>query len=266
MTQKLPQESLRPGMFISVGPSGFTISGVIGMGQSLPRVVPPDFMGPGNGPLAGQVSLIMANWLGLWLWGLAFWFFFVSVGAHWSTVRPGHARVGFAMTFYSYIFPNTALTTATFSVARALDGNGAINVVGCVMSGLLVCAWMAVFGMMVRAVVRREILWSQKQEDREEGGWKAWPGEKRVCEPGCGDEGGGPPPEGLPPVDMDGVVDEKVEEGVQGEVGVARSRRQRKDSAASPESSSSAATRFVDEIVRSSGTPGRFPRTAEDMV
>jgi len=69
MTQKLPQESLRPGMFISVGPSGFTISGVIGMGQSLPRVVPPDFMGPGNGALAGSVSLIMANWLGLWLWG-----------------------------------------------------------------------------------------------------------------------------------------------------------------------------------------------------
>ena len=170
------------------------------------------------------------------------------------------------MTFYSYIFPNTALTTATFSVARALDGNGAINVVGCVMSGLLVCAWMAVFGMMVRAVVRREVLWPQKQEDREEGGWKAWPGEKRVCEPGCGDDGGVPPPEGLPPVDMDGVVDEKFEEGVQSEVGVARSRRQRKDSAASPESSSSAATRFVDEIVRSSGTPGRSPRTAEDMV
>ena len=28
MTQKLPKESLRPGMFISVGPSGFTISGM----------------------------------------------------------------------------------------------------------------------------------------------------------------------------------------------------------------------------------------------
>ncbi|KAH9826829.1 Voltage-dependent anion channel, partial [Teratosphaeria destructans] len=32
MTQKLPQESLRPGMFISVGPSGFTIAAVMGMG------------------------------------------------------------------------------------------------------------------------------------------------------------------------------------------------------------------------------------------
>lgn len=103
MTQKLPQESLRPGMFISVGPSGFTIAGIVGMGQQLPDCVPKDFMG--DGELAGRVSLIMANWTGLWLWGLAFWFFLVSVFAHWSTVR--HGRWQFAMTWYSYVFPNT---------------------------------------------------------------------------------------------------------------------------------------------------------------
>lgn len=103
MTQKLPQESLRPGMFISVGPSGFTIAGVVSMGQQLPRVVPQDFMGDGD--FAGRVSLVMANWLGLWLWGLALWFFLVSVFAHWSTVR--HNRWQFAMTWYSYVFPNT---------------------------------------------------------------------------------------------------------------------------------------------------------------
>ncbi|RMY34722.1 hypothetical protein D0865_14105 [Hortaea werneckii] len=105
MTQKLPQESLRPGMFISIGPSGFTISAVVTMGQNMPRVVPANFMAPGMGELAGKVSLITANWMGLWLWGLAIWFFLVSVGAHWSTVR--HGRGKFAMTFYSYIFPNT---------------------------------------------------------------------------------------------------------------------------------------------------------------
>ena len=97
MTQKLPQESLRPGMFISVGPSGFTIAGLIGMGQRLPEVVPKDFMG--DGELAGRVSKILANWVGLWLWGLALWFFFVSVFAHWSTVK--HNRWRFAMTWYS---------------------------------------------------------------------------------------------------------------------------------------------------------------------
>lgn len=105
MTQKLPRESLRPGMFISVGPSGFTIAGVVNMGQRLPEVVPDDFMG--NGYLAGQVGKIASAWMGLWLWGLAFWFFLVSVGAHWSCVRDG--RMTFAMTWYSYVFPNTGM-------------------------------------------------------------------------------------------------------------------------------------------------------------
>src|SRR5690242_188442 len=69
MTQKLPKESLRPGMFVSVGPSGFTITGVVTMGQTLPGVVPSDFMGEGNGELAGKVGMIMGNFMGLWLWG-----------------------------------------------------------------------------------------------------------------------------------------------------------------------------------------------------
>ena len=170
MTQKLPKESLRPGMFISVGPSGFTIAGVVNMGQQLPKVVPPDFMGKGMGELAGKVGMICANFMGLWLWGLALWFFLVSVGAHWSCVRRG--KMDFAMTWYSFIFPNTALTTATFAIAKALDGNKPIQYVGCAMTIMLIVAWLLVFAMMFRAVKIHQILWPQKQEDRTEGGWK----------------------------------------------------------------------------------------------
>jgi tellurite resistance protein TehA-like permease len=172
MTQKLPKESLRPGMFISVGPSGFTVAGIVNMGQELGkgRVVPPDFMGNGLGELAGKVSMICANWVGLWLWGLALWFFFVSVGAHYSCARKG--KMDFAMTWYSFIFPNTALTTATFAIAKALNNNRSIQYVGCGMTIVLIVAWFMVFAMMVRAVVIRQILWPQKQEDRTEGGWK----------------------------------------------------------------------------------------------
>ncbi|KAL2355346.1 voltage-dependent anion channel-domain-containing protein [Cryomyces antarcticus] len=65
----LPKKSIRPGMFISVGPSGSTVSGIITMGRNLPRVIADDFTG--NGQLADQVS----NWIGIWLWGLALWFF-----------------------------------------------------------------------------------------------------------------------------------------------------------------------------------------------
>jgi tellurite resistance protein TehA-like permease len=196
MTQKLPQESLRPGMFISVGPSGFTISGIVGMGQHLPKVVPKDFMG--DGELAGKVSMVLANWVGLWLWGLAIWFCFVSVFAHWSTVK--HNRWRFAMTWYSYVFPNTALCTATFAIAQALDSR-AIRITGCVMTCVLICIWLTVFVCMIRAVFLKDILWPQKQEDRDEGGWKGKisdeRGDERTLNEGedesqaDGDEGGG---------------------------------------------------------------------------
>ncbi|KAF1830700.1 hypothetical protein BDW02DRAFT_572764 [Decorospora gaudefroyi] len=170
MTQKLPKESLRPGMFISVGPSGFTIAGIIMMGQQLPEVVPADFMGEANGELAGKVGMICANFVGLWLWGLALWFFFVSVGAHYSCARRG--KMDFAMTWYSFIFPNTALTTSTFAIARALNGTRSIEYIGCAMTIALVCMWFFVIIMNIRAVVIRQILWPEKQEDRTEGGWK----------------------------------------------------------------------------------------------
>lgn len=69
MTEKLPSESLRPAMFISIGPSGFTVSALIGMSQQLPRLVGADFMGPGMGDFAAKVSIVTANWAGVWLWG-----------------------------------------------------------------------------------------------------------------------------------------------------------------------------------------------------
>ena len=98
-------------MFISVGPSGFTIAGVVNMGQVLPSVVPDDFMG--DGYMAGQFGKIGSIWFGLWLWGLAFWFFIVSVGAHWSCVRD--RKMTFAMTWYSYVFPNSGEHRIYFS-------------------------------------------------------------------------------------------------------------------------------------------------------
>jgi len=36
---------------------------------------------------------------------------------------------------------------------------------------MLVIAWFFVFGKMIHAIVRKEILWPQKQEDREETDW-----------------------------------------------------------------------------------------------
>ena len=67
MTQKLPKENLRPGMFVSVGPSAFTVAGVVGMAENTARSLPSDFMG--DGELTAKVLRILANFSALWLWG-----------------------------------------------------------------------------------------------------------------------------------------------------------------------------------------------------
>ena len=70
MTQKLPQESIRPGMFVSVGPSGFTAAGIIGMATNTSRALPPSYMG--DGQLVATILKVVASWMGLWIWGLAY--------------------------------------------------------------------------------------------------------------------------------------------------------------------------------------------------
>ena len=67
MTQKLPKANLRPGMFVSVGPSGFTAAGIVTMAANASRAIPEDFMG--NGPLVAMIVTVIANWTALWLWG-----------------------------------------------------------------------------------------------------------------------------------------------------------------------------------------------------
>lgn len=65
-----------------------------------------------------------------------------------------------------------ALTTATFAVGRGLE-NKPIQVLGCVLTCLLIVAWATIFITMIRAVYVKDILWPQKQEDRDEGGWQS---------------------------------------------------------------------------------------------
>jgi tellurite resistance protein TehA-like permease len=176
MTQKLPAESLRPGMFVSVGPSAFTVSGVIGMAKDLPRVIASS---PGStfmdvpGVLAAQILRLVANWMCLWLWGLAWWFFFVSLLSNMACLHGDH-HMPFAMTWFSFIFPQTALTTATFAIAEAFDV-GAIRIIGCVMTVILILVWFLVVGCMIRAIITKQVLWPEKGEDKSEGGFKARP-------------------------------------------------------------------------------------------
>ena len=57
-------------------------------------------------------------------------------------------------------------------MGKALD-NRPIQIVGCVFACILIVVWFFVVAMMIRAVIQKQILWPQKQEDKDEGGWKS---------------------------------------------------------------------------------------------
>ncbi|KAL2073905.1 hypothetical protein VTL71DRAFT_11231 [Oculimacula yallundae] len=167
MTQKLPRETTRPGMFVSVGPSGFTVAGLVLLGNSgISKIQPNEHFGNDNAEFFIKLISLL---VGLWLWGLCLWFFLVSVGAHWQIIKPDPKqkhKIHFDMTWFSFVFPNTALVTATFAIANALHSR-ALRIFGTVLAVLLVMVWIYVFGMMIRAVVLGRILWPEQVDGAE---------------------------------------------------------------------------------------------------
>ncbi|OLN92176.1 Malic acid transport protein 1 [Colletotrichum chlorophyti] len=68
MTQKLPRDFQRPGVFISIGPFAFTVAGILQLGSQADIIIPNDFMGTQH---AVSIVKVMSVMIGLWLWGLA---------------------------------------------------------------------------------------------------------------------------------------------------------------------------------------------------
>lgn len=159
MTQKLPRDAQRPGVFISIGPFGFTVAGILNLGNKAELILPDGFL---SIPNSVSILKILSTMVGLWLWGLCIWFFLVSVGSLWKYIFPNH-RLPFQVTWFSFVFPNTALVTATFQLGDALDSRP-LKVLGCVLAAALVAVWLLVFAGLVRGFWRRELLWP-KDED-----------------------------------------------------------------------------------------------------
>ncbi|KAI1298660.1 voltage-dependent anion channel-domain-containing protein [Xylaria venustula] len=157
MTQKLPRDMQRPGVFISIGPPAFTVAGLVSLGQQANNILSPDYAGRSH---AVFILEILSTLLGLWLWGLSEWFFIVSVGSLWKYLRTDRS-IPFQMTWWSFVFPNTALVTATLSLANALDSSG-LRIYGCVMAAALVLVWVIVFGKMLRSLWTRQLLWPKE--------------------------------------------------------------------------------------------------------
>lgn len=159
LTQEgFPAPPMRPGMFIAVGPPGFTATGLI----ALSRSIPVDYAYFARNPAAVDILQVMALWIGIWMWALAFWFFAFSAVA--LTMGILKHRIRFSMAWWALVFPNTAFTLATCLIGEELDSEG-IEGVASAMTILIVIGWFVVAFSHVRAVVRSKVLWPGRDEN-----------------------------------------------------------------------------------------------------
>ncbi|KAL4723272.1 hypothetical protein ACLX1H_009762 [Fusarium chlamydosporum] len=159
MTQKLPRDNQRPGIFMSIGPYGFTAAGIAQLGSQADLLVPEDFLGT---PHVASIIKVTSILVSLWLWGLAMWFFLVCVGALWKYTRSGH-HMPFTMTWWSFVFPNTALVTATSVMGKIFDNNG-LHIFASIMTVAIILVWVMIFARMVWSLKTKKLLWPKDEK------------------------------------------------------------------------------------------------------
>ncbi|KAI1101184.1 voltage-dependent anion channel [Jackrogersella minutella] len=153
----------RPGLFMPVGSSGYTVVSLIGCARSLPR---------GYGffarfPGAVDVLQVVATWVSIFLWLFAFWLFAIALVANLPVMLPDRQmrpRMGFTLSWWGLVFPNVGLTIATTMIGEELQSD-AVQWVATVMTILLFVVWLMDLGLHVKALVTGQIMWPGKDED-----------------------------------------------------------------------------------------------------
>lgn len=161
MISSLPEPSTRPGMFVSVGPAGYTSAALISLAQHAPTVFHEnEFFGITSIP-TGDVMKVIGILAGLFLILFAFWFFCISV----VSVVAGIKQMTFTLNWWAFVFPNAGLTLATIQAGQALRSPG-INGICSALTIALVIMWLLCSVAHIRALFKGQILWPGKDEDK----------------------------------------------------------------------------------------------------
>ncbi|KAF2129434.1 C4-dicarboxylate transporter/malic acid transport protein-like protein [Dothidotthia symphoricarpi CBS 119687] len=160
MTGCLPSPSVRPGMYVSVGPAGYTAAGLISLANQAPTFIPANFW-TNNAIPDGDVIRIMGIMSGLFIILFAYWFFAITTVAVLAGVR----KMSFSLNWWAFIFPNAGLTLATIQAAKALKSD-VLNGVASALTILLVIMWVVTAIACIRAVYLGDVMWPGKDEDK----------------------------------------------------------------------------------------------------
>jgi tellurite resistance protein TehA-like permease len=163
MTAGLPSPSVRPGMFIAVGPPSFTGLAIVGMANAALEKLPEHYIVGTEAVNTAAVAKVIAVLMAIFLWALAFFFFCISLVA----VVVGAKTMNFHLSWWSFVFPNTGFVIITISIGTAINSE-AILWVTSVETAILVLMWLLVGIRHALAIWRHEILWPGKDEDHDE--------------------------------------------------------------------------------------------------
>ncbi|KAH6614153.1 voltage-dependent anion channel [Boeremia exigua] len=167
MTGNLPSPATRPGMYVSVGPAGYTAAGLISLANQAPTFIGANYWTE-SASRDGDIVRIFGIMSGLFVILFAYWFFFITTVAVLAGVR----RMTFSLNWWAFIFPNAGLTLATIQAGKVLNSE-ALNGIASALTILLVIMWFVTAFFCVRALYRGEIMWPGKDEDKtmERIGW-----------------------------------------------------------------------------------------------
>ncbi|SMQ51865.1 unnamed protein product [Zymoseptoria tritici ST99CH_1A5] len=166
MTGALPSPPTRPGMYVSVGPAGYTAAGLISLGNQARRVLPANAFNVNN-IADGDVVRIVGIMAGTFIIIFAFWFFCISTVAVISGVR----RMTFTLNWWAFVFPNAGLTLAAIQLGNVYNSTP-INGICSALTIALVVMWLICAVAHIRAIWYGSIMWPGKDEDKDVNmGW-----------------------------------------------------------------------------------------------
>jgi tellurite resistance protein TehA-like permease len=167
----LPDSSERPEMFIAVGPWSFTALALIGMAKNAVEKFPSTYIvSSADSELtgvvtAGQIALVLASLVAVFLWTMAFFHFCIALISVLASCRllGGSGNV-MSLPYWSMVFPNTGFVIATISIGQVLKSE-AILWLSSIMTVLQVTIWLAVGVATIHAVSKRRMLWPMPSYD-----------------------------------------------------------------------------------------------------
>ncbi|KAH9845285.1 Malic acid transport protein [Teratosphaeria destructans] len=163
MASELPPPPSRPGMYVSVGPAGYTAAGLISLGTNAPSVIAGN-MFQVTTTAAGEVIDIVGVLAGSFVLLFSFWFFCIST----VSVISGMRKMTFTLNWWAMIFPNGGLCLGAiqFANAKAFNSRPVDGIVSA-LTILLVIMWLVVAAANIKAVIEGRILWPGKDEDKD---------------------------------------------------------------------------------------------------